>query len=1756
MKQKFTFLMAALMLLTTMVLPGKVVGQSRTTIASWVNQALTANTAVVADAGDSNNLGVAALTPSINFPTAGTNAYYNGSGGNAEIVFSSLTLTNYSSITLTFYSRGSAGGTITASYYNGSSYTTISTTAAIVKKGDPKQYTISDIPSSATQIKLHYNGTSGSFYFGTPVFSGTITSPTCTVSPASWGFGSVVAGTTTSQKTFTVTTANLTSALTLTASTGYSVTPASIAQNATSTSVTVTCTPTVVGEQNGTLTISGGGLASNVVVNLTATGTCAPAANALAYDDVNLVLNGASINTVLSPNTGTGNGGDITYTIQTNPNDAGSIAGSTFTATAVGDYVVRATQAATGIYCSETVDFNISVVGTDPVCTIDEELYDFGSVGVGLKKQHDFTITTLNLDEEITLSISDNHYSLSTTTIDEDGTTTLTITFEPTTTGVVEADLTISGCGFYDELLATLAGTGVQTYTVNFNPGLGGSGPSSVTNVEGYQITLEGATASTACQEDGGWTTFAGWTTATTLVNENTAPTPLYTSGSTYNIPNGGATLNAVYSKSNTTNGSVTFSECGYSNQQEVSSVDIDDHVSVALYKGTNANNAPKYFSTGSAIRCYGGNYFTISSDSGNLTAITLSFSSGEDANAITTDGGTYSNGSWSGSASSVTFNIGGTTGHRRIAGIAVTYGGSTSYAIAPSCIPQVKTPTFSVDEGFYTETKSVSISCETTGATIKYTLDGTTPSASNGTVYSTAISVAQTTTIKAIAILADYDDSEVAMATYTINNATHPYTVAQARAAIDANLGLTNVYATGIVSTAGTALSDGKITYSISEDGNPSNELTAYQGKNLNNTDFSSLDDIKVGDVVVIYGTLQKFNDIYEFQSGNYLHSITHTPTIIISNTALSDMVSIVGLEGETDTENWSNAKSFTVSGSNLTHNITLTLSSTADFEMSTNGSTYLTDQIQLDKGDGNVEATTIYVRLKAGATETAAQKTATITIASEDASNKSVALTGSVSYARLTYDGNGSTGGTVPTDNNNYTYNEEVEVAAATPTRTGYDFANWNTQADGQGANSYDPEEKFNITASTTLYAKWDPKNYKIGKATMVGGDVAVKINNTEVTEAGTGLEVTLVVTPATNYSLATLTVNNGAVTLSPAVSSSVSTYTFTMPTNDVIVAATFTKDPHTWNLAVASYNTPTSEDQVTWHSNYADMVVNKADATTNANNYLGGDANNRTSSRFYKNSELTISPAQCYKINSIVFEATSNGYATALQESTWTNASATVVDNIVTITPSNTTAAVSATISNTCGFTQVKVYNEFYIPVNGSSVMTGDVTIPVGEFVAVTSPIKVDNNQTLTVNGTLINTNAANLIIEDGGQLILNNTNSAVKAKVQKTTEASTTEKVTSAWNAISSSVDNVAISTFIKDESVGQNQHNVYRYDEATVYWQEYRNTSNAFENLTNGRGYLYRSLISGVEFAGDVNVGNIDCSGFLSWSCDEYSGRYKGFNLIGNPFTHDITWSNITNKENISGDGYYTLESDGTWNTQTTGGTIAPMQAFLIQATGANPELTIANTVGGGKGDDDRFGGDQIMFNVENSEYSDVAYVLFKEGHGLNKIEHRNDRIPMIYIIDNDENYAIADMPDNTSVINLGFEAMTMGKYTISLKAKGQYSYMHLFDKLTGDDVDMLVEDGYTFIGSQSDRKDRFVLHLNYNAANIDNESDIFAYQSGSDIIISGEGELQIFDITGRKVMTTAINGVEAINGLNNGVYIFKLEGKTQKIVVR
>ena len=79
-----------------------------------------------------------------------------------------------------------------------------------------------------------------------------------------------------------------------------------------------------------------------------------------------------------------------------------------------------------------------------------------------------------------------------------------------------------------------------------------------------------------------------------------------------------------------------------------------------------------------------------------------------------------------------------------------------------------VRTPTFSPDGGTYTSPQQVTISCSTNGATIYYTIDGTTPTASS-TPYTEPITVSESLTLMAIAVKDD-EQSSVATASFIIN--------------------------------------------------------------------------------------------------------------------------------------------------------------------------------------------------------------------------------------------------------------------------------------------------------------------------------------------------------------------------------------------------------------------------------------------------------------------------------------------------------------------------------------------------------------------------------------------------------------------------------------------------------------------------------------------------------------------------------------------------------------------------------------------------------------------------------------------------------------------------------------------------------------------------------------------------------------------------------------------------------------------------
>lgn len=81
--------------------------------------------------------------------------------------------------------------------------------------------------------------------------------------------------------------------------------------------------------------------------------------------------------------------------------------------------------------------------------------------------------------------------------------------------------------------------------------------------------------------------------------------------------------------------------------------------------------------------------------------------------------------------------------------------------------ITAVSTPAFSPAAGTYGSAQNITITCATGGATIRYTIDGSTPTNSHGTVYSTPVPISENTTLKAIAYDGVLTDSSVRTGAY-----------------------------------------------------------------------------------------------------------------------------------------------------------------------------------------------------------------------------------------------------------------------------------------------------------------------------------------------------------------------------------------------------------------------------------------------------------------------------------------------------------------------------------------------------------------------------------------------------------------------------------------------------------------------------------------------------------------------------------------------------------------------------------------------------------------------------------------------------------------------------------------------------------------------------------------------------------------------------------------------------------------------------
>ena len=370
----------------------------------------------------------------------------------------------------------------------------------------------------------------------------------------------------------------------------------------------------------------------------------------------------------------------------------------------------------------------------------------------------------------------------------------------------------------------------------------------------------------------------------------------------------------------------------------------------------------------------------------------------------------------------------------------------------------------------------------------------------------------------------------------------------------------------------------------------------------------------------------------------------------------------------------------------------------------------------------------------------------------------------------------------------------------------------------------------------------------------------------------------------------------------------------------------------------------------------------------------------------------------------------------------------------------------------------------------------------------------------------------------------------------------------------WNLIASPLaESIAATEVGNLVAETASDFDLYRFNQAAnMEWENWKQEESEHYhfNLESGQGYLYASKEDvTLIFTGEPYSDNGEVRLSKTTGVD-----FEGWNLVGNPFSDTAYIERPFYIMNSSGSEIIAA-ADVEQNS------IAPMEGVFVIATEDGETLTFTTEAPSksGKG---------LALNLSQGRgVIDRAIVRFGEGQQLPKFQLRESSTK-VYIPQDNKDYAVVNVGRDamhcvSTEIPVHFKARENGVYTLTVSETfssqlSAFSYLHLIDNLTGNDVDLLETQSYTFEAKVTDYASRF--KLVFATGDADNSED-FAFISNGNIIINGEGTLQVIDVLGRVIVP--VDGrtrCVPTDAMSAGVYVLRLingeDVKTQKIVIK
>ena len=360
-----------------------------------------------------------------------------------------------------------------------------------------------------------------------------------------------------------------------------------------------------------------------------------------------------------------------------------------------------------------------------------------------------------------------------------------------------------------------------------------------------------------------------------------------------------------------------------------------------------------------------------------------------------------------------------------------------------------------------------------------------------------------------------------------------------------------------------------------------------------------------------------------------------------------------------------------------------------------------------------------------------------------------------------------------------------------------------------------------------------------------------------------------------------------------------------------------------------------------------------------------------------------------------------------------------------------------------------------------------------------------------------------------------------------------------------------------------------------------------------DNLIPGKGYLMAlKKETLLQATGQLNNTNVTIG-------VTKTGEYRtGYNLIGNPYQsfydfNDFATDNATlwsgGLENssyilLSGNSYRQYAYGASANPFGAGRYLHPHQGFMVIVDGSATQATFSNAkriIALPDGASSQFrDGEWVNYPLvnliatgEDGKYDLTTVELGRpDKGGARKAYDLHQGKGCIYTHYEGGDYSIAFTQPGITEVGVRFEADEEATFTMTWDTEnGTFTYLHLIDNMMGADIDCLKETEYRFSATPDDYKSRFRLVFGYtgieepeeDGSSTDPGTNNFAFQMGNELVVNGDGTLQVVDMMGRLIETKELHGTQSriqLPTATAGIYLLRLVDKNgmrvQKIMLK